>query len=288
MNCGVLYIAFGEGYVDEAMQSAESLKEHNDVDTTLLTDSPRSSLPYFDRIKTIKGTKSPLLEAIEAMSQSPYDRTIYLDTDVQVLGDITDLFALLDEFDIAAKQKSGYYPTGPRGGQYPELPDSFPEYNTGVLVYRSGELIEEFFKDWYKEYESYIELGGNDQPAFRKALYRSDLRITSLTDQFHCRFVYPGAITHEAKTLHGRPEQVGADEYTEIADKINQTDLPRVFFPTQDELIVFYRVTDFNLQHMKQFQVPLYEHLIGVIKERCKKPIRKVYYRLREVSENFY
>lgn len=224
MDRGALYVATGEEYVREAVESARTLRRHNDVEVALVADRDPDS-DRFDYVDVHPDRGGGFADKIELMAESPFERTLYLDTDIYVSGDLTELFDLLDRFDIGAKHKSGFYPTGPGY----DIPYSFPEFNTGVVVFRAGEVMEAFFETWAAEFQTYADEGGNDQPAFRKALYESDLRPTALTDEFHCRFIYPGAITGNARLFHGR-----ADNIEEIADRVNETNLPRVFVPTEE------------------------------------------------------
>jgi hypothetical protein len=257
MTRGVVYVAIGEEYLSEAETSATSLKRHNDISTAVFTDSATESA-CFDRVITVEGAEAGFAAKIEYMRQSPFDRTLYLDTDTWITDDISDLFSLLDGFEIAAKHKSGFYPTGPL--DYPDVPKSFPEYNTGIIAFRSTPSVTKFFRAWHEEYSRYVDHGGNDQPGFRKALFDSDLRVSTLKEEFHCRFVYPGCITRRAKIFHGRPHQAGAQDFDEIADRINYTDHPRVFIPTNDGLRVFDRTTDFNVTHSDLYFLTLSRH----------------------------
>lgn len=224
MYQGALYVATGQEYVDEAVKSARTLKNHNDIDVGLIADrEPDDDLFNYVDVHPDRG--GGFADKIELMAESPFKRTVYLDTDIYVTGNLEGLFDLLDRFDIGAKHKSGFYPTGPGY----DIPYSFPEFNTGVVVFRASDEMDAFFETWASEFDSYAEEGGNDQPAFRKALYESDLRLTALTDEFHCRFIYPGAITGKARLFHGRHDNI-----EQIASEVNETNLPRVFVPTDD------------------------------------------------------
>ena len=58
----------------------------------------------------------------------------------------------------------------------------------------------------------------HDQPALRKALYNSSLRMATLTPEYNCRFNMPGYVHGKVKILHGRhPDILG------VAKVINGT-----------------------------------------------------------------
>lgn len=257
MSEGIVYVAFGDSYLDEAENSAESVKQYSDIPIAVITNC-QPSAAFFDEIITVDSVSGSFATKVEYMAKSPFDKTIYLDTDTIVCGDISDLFSILEAFDIAAKHKSGFYPTGPI--EYPHVPESFPEYNTGVIAFRSNSDVDDFFESWVQEYERYVEKGGNDQPAFRKALFDSDLRVSTLKEQYHCRFVYPGCVTRQAKVFHGRPEQANENTFDEVINKLNKTDMPRVFLPTDSGLRVLERTTPFNVRHSDQYMLTLVEH----------------------------
>lgn len=69
-------------------------------------------------------------DSILSEENFPDDRNLYLDVDTYVCGEVDELFELLDSFDIGAT-----YGLRPQSEET-NIPDSFPELNTGVLVYR--------------------------------------------------------------------------------------------------------------------------------------------------------
>ena len=97
---GVLYIAYGDLFVKEALFSAESVKAQcPDLEITMFSDRIVDS-PYIDDSKVI--SVSHLRSKIDYMDQSPYDLTIFLDTDTVINHDITDMFDILETFDLVA------------------------------------------------------------------------------------------------------------------------------------------------------------------------------------------
>src|SRR4051794_15156121 len=57
-------------------------------------------------------------------SHAPYDRVVFLDTDMLIIGDLTDVFPLLDRFDIVSTPD----PNGrPDRGIEQGVPETFPE-----------------------------------------------------------------------------------------------------------------------------------------------------------------
>ena len=181
---GVLYIAFGghpnADHIREAVVSVQSLKSvHPDMHTTVITDSTSAChlKGYFDNM-IVKDIRSERVKQ-DFLEESPYDRTLYLDTDTKIVNPIDDLFGLLDKFDIAAsidharkvKQWSDVYP------DYAVIPASFPEFAGGVILYRKTEEMKVFFAYWRKNYEEWKRRSGriNDQPSFRVTMWECNL-----------------------------------------------------------------------------------------------------------------
>jgi len=144
---------------------------------------------------------------------------------------VHEIFDLLNNFDIVAAHnydRSRY--------EIPDVPSAFPEYNTGVIAYWMSERFEDFLSEWemwYKELSS-TEIPQN-QPAFRKALYNSNLRIATLPPEYNLMVRYPGHAIGTVKLFHGRLLDIdspGAEMHYDIpaaAEKINSTTEHRVF-----------------------------------------------------------
>lgn len=228
MSRGVLYIATGRQFLEEARISARSVKEAlDDVPITVVTDVEVTT-DLFDSVVEVEDPAYSFGDQIEYMDRSPYERTLFLDTDTHVDEDCSELFDLLDRFDIglAYSQSREAWPVE-------GVPESFPEYNSGVVVYRNDDTVARFLDRWRRIYEAGD--GDRNQPSLRKALYQSDLRIATLTTEYNCMFRYPGHVDGPVKIFHGRLLDIdtpGAGEYFDAEDAIrtiNSTTQPRVF-----------------------------------------------------------
>jgi len=223
MANGVIYIATGDKYIEEALYSAASLKRHMPrLPITLFTDRSVNS-PHLDDVVLVDEEHSAKRAKIHYMSQSPYERTLFLDTDTYICGDLTDTFNMLDQFDLAAVHENGQetYPVE-------QVPDSFPEYNSGVILFQNTARVREFFEQWQAIFDSetWIIKGRHfDQPSFRQALYRSELRIATLTSQYNCRFVDGGCVAGDIKILHRRSNF----DFPVVEQVLNQTTRPRIY-----------------------------------------------------------
>lgn len=226
-DCGVLYLASGDQFVAEARTSARSIAENMaEIETAIATPDTHLDLSIFDRIieweaktKVVDGREWLINSTIPPML-SPYEKTLYLDSDTYVYADVTELFDLLDRFDMAIARNS--YKNEIKG-----LPDPWWEYNCGVIAYRNTPAIQEFLKDWERRYLNRIEkqVEPEDQPAFAHALYNSDLDFYTLPHEYNVRCDRRGSLGREAKIVHGR-HRAGIDT---VAEELNQVKHLRVF-----------------------------------------------------------
>lgn len=187
-KCGVLYIAVGKQAIDEALHSVESLKKYSkDLSCTLLTDSTLHQ-GLFDQIRKIVPSKiSKRLYKLENFYLSPYENTLYIDNDTLFNHDVWEMFEILDQFDLAAVQDfsrkrklwGDYIP------DYEQIPYSFPEYCSGVILFKKNSEVKAFFDCWRDLFEIYK--APVDQPSFRVALWKCHLRIHTLPIEYNVR-----------------------------------------------------------------------------------------------------
>lgn len=229
MTKGVLYIATGEEFQKEAAVSAQSVRSTMPtINIAIITDSYIPS-DIFDKVIIVDDPNQSFTDQIRFLPNSPYDKTVYLDTDIYMHEPVDELFSLLDQFDIGVAHAQG-------GTSWPvqKIPSSFPEYNSGVVAYRSRN-IQDFCEKWMVNYH---EIKGNkpqNQPSFRKTLYESDLRIGTLPREYNCMFRHPGHVNGTVKLFHGRLIDIdgpGAGMYQnpkKAMERINQHNGSRVF-----------------------------------------------------------
>jgi hypothetical protein len=143
---GCCYVANTNGYLDEAMQSLASLRAHMpNVSVSVVAPRelfrPGAPVDHWIRLPSVRN--GPIVKT--AARLAPYDRVLFLDTDTYVAGDFTDVFNILDAFDLAVAHE----PT--RGWDY-ETPaaKAFCELNTGVIAFRKNEEVHAFFSLWEK------------------------------------------------------------------------------------------------------------------------------------------
>lgn len=184
---GIIYIAFGKRYVDEAIFSAKSVKVFTSLPVCLFTDIETKASCFDQEIIISPEHKRA---KVDFLSQSPFERTLYLDSDTEIRSDMTDVFDILDRFDIAAAhdhaRKLARWAS--KIPAYAAVPYAFPEYNGGVILYRRNEAVSAFFENWRAcFYENRENTNGQDQASFRISLWNSDLKIHTLPAEFNVR-----------------------------------------------------------------------------------------------------
>lgn len=222
-SCGFDYVATGPGYLQEAETSASSLRaQHPSASICLMTDLPRPAGSPFDHVIVRADARRNTADKLLA-TDAPYDRVIFLDTDTHVCGPIDEIFTLLDRFDLAM------LPENNRGWYYdlPGVPLCFSEYNSGVVAFRRTPAVLRLFADWRRYYDEMraSQAIKNDQPALRKAIYFSDVRLAALPSEYHFLCTVPNYIMWKANLIHGRGDLPG------VAAQVNAELGPRAYLP---------------------------------------------------------
>jgi hypothetical protein len=238
---GIFYVATGPVCRAEAVVSARSVKRvWSDIPIAIATDGPVESA-WFDQIDVIPAEPDNIAKA-RHITRSPFERTLLLDTDTYCVAPFPELFDLLDRFDLAAAHEAGRFSTRWEAGtevfiQAPDIPNCFPELNSGVVAFRREPNVSKVFERWLALVEQARAAPvphTQDQPSFRRAVYESDLRIAVLPAEYNFRLVISGFARGPIKLIHGRwrygpigksPEEV----FAVLERTVNENVGPRVF-----------------------------------------------------------
>jgi hypothetical protein len=189
---GVIYAAGREPrFLCEAIASARTLRKRQPrIPIALFTDIPPlfdKRIPPFDTIIPIEPelTGIPnewvqgLLVKVKALARSPYRKTLFLDTDTRVLGDIAPVFDLLDACAIAA------VPCSPETSM--SCREYGPMFNSGVIAYRDEKKIRRLMKRWEENQRANMKLAGTvplvDVPWIAHVADEDKRRYLLATDQ---------------------------------------------------------------------------------------------------------
>ena len=226
MTRGILYIASGSEFIREAVESAKSVNQNTDLPTTIVCDREITD-PCFDTVIQSEGFCYHYGDSVLQIPDLPYDKTLLLDTDTILSDKIDEVFEIADRFDIAAATiADGEFELADK------VPESFPEYNTGVILFKDNKKTREFIEEWKSVYRTYLDNGVRmNQPAFRETLYKSSLRIATLPTEYNCRANFGGYLNKKVKIMHGDFEDAEA-----TMSQLNEYEVPRLFFNTDDGL----------------------------------------------------
>lgn len=227
---GALYLAIGQSYADEAVRSVESLRARMPGLPTVIFCDDAAAVPdgLFDRRLPLVAGLPWGRQKVHTLLRSPFERSVFLDTDTFVADAFWELFDLLDRFELAMALSpwwmvslgQGRGETFDRG-----VPVCFPKPNSGVIAFRSSPAVQALLGAWDR---THAELGlvGQDQDSLRMVLYEGELRWATLPPAYNYRLPYPGGIRGGIKILHGRhPDLAG------VCRSLNRTDRFRAILP---------------------------------------------------------
>ncbi len=229
---GVVYSGTGAFYVAEAIRSASSSLRHNHVPHVLFASEPIEA-PAGLSVQLFEPSGNPYADKIASMRSSPFERSIYLDSDTYVVEEITSLFGLLDRYDLAVAFAPGY-----RGLADPAVPSAFYEFNTGVLAWRASDRMSAFMQAWEDTYRVWLEHdefpGAQkasrgrraDQPAFRRCAWEHDVRVFALGPEYNFRVGFPATVVGRVRVIHGESE-----DHEALAGRLNASELARSWPP---------------------------------------------------------
>ena len=146
-GCGVIYLASGgRSYLGELITSLKSLRRFD----------PALPVTVFSRFKVpaslrchwvpLDSREHPLKLKVLTLRRSPYERTLFLDTDITLHGSLAPVFAFLDGHDFCAanSHEADWSVNPPRFVAMVKPRD----YNTGVLLFRKSEAMLRFLDRW--------------------------------------------------------------------------------------------------------------------------------------------
>lgn len=232
---GILFIATGVKYIEEVIPAAESCKATNNYPIALITDSLDHQLPdgLFDHViiqNAHFNYKDKLL-----IKYTPFEYTIFLDTDTYICDKLDDLFRILDFREFAIHQADEGYEF-----EMNEVSNAMPEFNTGVIAYRLTVNVKKLIKDWKNSFDLNSKIT-TDQYHLRKTLYESDVKFAIFSSAYNFIIYYPNFIIQKVKILHGRP----FDSLKKIAADLNNirhdNAWRRMYYPYNNDFVIIYQ-----------------------------------------------
>ena len=160
---GAIYVAIGRAHFLMAISSILSLNRSNPyMPVCLVTDQQKD-----ERFKDVKidfwkfvdfKKDQNRLVKLNIYKYSPFKKTIFIDSDTLVLGNLSIGGFYLDYFDIAIKQKTKPYPDSPKAREKifngtRSIAD-LPHWNSGLILFRKNTKVENFFGLWINSFKT--------------------------------------------------------------------------------------------------------------------------------------
>jgi len=182
-DSGVLFVVTGVHYTAAAEQAARSVAQTNPWLKIGIFSDQEVTDPVFSFVGKIQGEDSRRKH--EYVGRSPFSNTLYLDSDARVIDDLSDLFRLLERYEMAgAHVRYRSVPKRLRKNKL-DLPQAFPQINCGVLLYRKCERVDKLFQTWIDIYRD--DGFTRDQIPFREALWLSDVNFYVFGPEYNMR-----------------------------------------------------------------------------------------------------
>lgn len=254
MDRGVLYLAKGQEFILEALSAASRLESiMPDMSISVVTDQEldKESTPFdniiFDDAEFQKQDKPHWLK------KTPYNQTLYLDTDVWVESPVYELFELLQEFDIGLAKD----PLEPnifyKSSLNDKIPASFPELNSGVIIYERNTRTQELFDRWMS---NFTPSDTHDQRPLRPAMYHSDARMSVFPSRYNFMYRQTNVVNGSVKLFHGPLVDRGMNrvEIERAVEMVNSTEQRRCLIPYKNDILVRppLSIFDHTIETIKQ------------------------------------
>jgi hypothetical protein len=180
---GVIFVATGD-YARAAVEAAASIRQHcPGLGIHLFTNQRDIPAGIFDGVSTIENPH--MRSKVDYLTLTPFERTLYLDTDIRIVEDIREMFALLERFDIAFAHAQARNQPATNELWRCRIPEAFPQMNSGVILYRNSPQVLKLFTEWSAVYKE--ACFKKDQVTLRELLWLSDLRIATLPPEYNLR-----------------------------------------------------------------------------------------------------
>ena len=212
MPKGLFYIATGKTYVEEVIANvlcSQPFLGHLPV--SLCTDQflDNKYRDLFDQIICHPSPSFSYRDKVCALHLTPYEETLFLDSDAKLAYSPADLFELLKISVFAASPAPVRIPPGWCDKNVPTV---FHEVNSGVLLFKKCSSTLSLFSQWIDLYDRlYINHNQTwDQASLRSVLWRmidqNSLSFTYLPVEANLRSTKPWIVGRgsPAYIVHGR------------------------------------------------------------------------------------
>ncbi len=169
---GIIFVVSGKKkYLKQAIFSARSIKKFSpQIPVTCFTSIP-TRCKYFDEVVVIPQEENPFKIKVRYLRASPYQRTLFLDSDTYLRSGIDHIFGMLDEQSVWLANEPVKVMT-PAHKQH-RIFRNEKVLNTGLILY--DKTAQPLLEAWYEAVSAFpdeeIKLGTtDDQTVFNQLL----------------------------------------------------------------------------------------------------------------------
>jgi len=214
---GVVYIATGARFREELKVSVRSLRQvMPDIPITVFSDVD----PLLDtenwKFHKIENPKFGIPDKLSNLWRTPYQSTIYLDTDTFITSSLSSVFQMLERFDICVCHETarGYYYHDQANLNLSFPPKSFAEMNAGVIAFNQNSPGGDVIRAWPTKHAEMLPAFENwggalrattDQPSLRQLLWdNTEVKLGILPTEYNALRYWGTYLWGEAVIVHGR------------------------------------------------------------------------------------
>lgn len=234
MSTGFLYVANKKKFVEEAFISARSIKQFSNLPIAIVCSKELVTKEleiFFDIVIINEEINNYIyLSKIIGIQNSPFERTLFLDSDTFICSNIDNLFELLDFCDIATTQENSYHTINEAISI--KFKNIIPEFNSGVVLIKKNEVTKKILNDWFLFcVNNDIK---NDMPGLRESILLNfnNVKYVILPQEFNAHgFGSMLMLYGEVKIVHERlgkswktttPHMLNFEEALKFSQKINK------------------------------------------------------------------
>lgn len=246
---GYLYVVDGLRWVREVSYAATRLRSLTEYPIAIICSERYAEIESLAdflgniiiiTVPKLKGTD--FCSKVIGMQNSPFERTLYMDTDTFVVNNIDGIFNLLDFFDIGMKQEPHFHTN--LFPVFDNYRNYFAEYNTGIILFSKNTQVNKLLVDWEKAIlEQTYNKDYFDMPQLRNILVNEEhiVKIYGLHENYNMQGLRSYKIIHgQVSIIHERfgtfwnshsERMLDNNKMIKIANRINSLHGKRIFIP---------------------------------------------------------
>jgi hypothetical protein len=208
---GIVYIAYGEKALGRVKNAIAILRRFNTrLPVCVISDEEVPGCDMWIQHEDTDVGARAIKTRVYFLT--PYEQTLYMDADTELVCDPAPLFSLLRRVELVmgvdwfwefadntwgAVSKEEYQATMDETGG-----GRFLYYNTGVMLFKKCVRVEALMRTWHEEWQRW---GKQDQPAMFRAMYRCPVRMAPMSQKFNTHQKATAAFVYHAHRSASRP-----------------------------------------------------------------------------------